>query len=224
MLPLRFAFEVPVHNSGPRFASPTPRGKRVSLPSMTEPTPKQDALLVRIARGDADAVKACLESYGALVWSVVSKAWKDYSTIEDLVQEIFIDVWKSAARFDPNKASEATFIATIARRRVIDRRRRQNRAPEIAPIEDAEIPQEDSALAHVDHGDEARLAHAALAELKPDQRRVILMSVDAGLTHAEVATATGIPLGTVKSHIRRGLDQVAQKLRSARGGFGGGFE
>lgn len=184
---------------------------------MTEPSPKRDALLVRIARGDADAVSACLERYGAMVWSVVRKAWKDFSTIEDLVQEIFIDVWKSAGRFDPEKASEATFIATIARRRVIDRRRRMGRAPEHELIEQNEVGQEDAELSRVDLGDEAQLAREALADLKPDQRRVILMSVVDGLTHHEIATATGIPLGTVKSHIRRGLDQAAQKLRSARG-------
>ncbi|MFT7669799.1 MAG: RNA polymerase sigma factor (sigma-70 family) [Planctomycetota bacterium] len=217
MLPLGFAFAVPKSNSCRRSMSPGPRIERVSLFSMIDPTPREDALLVRIARGDADAVNACLERYGSLVWSVVSKAWKDYSTIEDLVQEIFIDVWKSASRYDPEKASEATFIATIARRRVIDRRRRLGRSPEIAAIEGTDIPQEDTELARVDHGDEARLAHEALAELKPDQRRVIMMSVSDGLTHKEVATATGIPLGTVKSHIRRGLDEVAQKLRSAQG-------
>ena len=185
---------------------------------MTQPSPKSEALLTRIARGDADAVGACLERYGAMVWSVVSKAWKDFSTIEDLVQEIFIDVWKSAGRFDPERASEATFIATIARRRVIDRRRRVGRAPEQELIEEHEVSQEDGALALVDLGDEAQLAREALDELKPDQRRVILMSVVDGLTHSEIATETGIPLGTVKSHIRRGLDQAAQKLRSARGG------
>ena len=184
---------------------------------MTEPSTKTEALLVRIARGDADAVGACLERYGAMVWSVVRKAWKDYSTIEDLVQEIFIDVWKSAERFDPEKASEATFIATIARRRVIDRRRRLGRAPEQELIEQHEVAREDPQLSSVDLEDEAQLAHEALDDLKPDQRRVILMSVVDGLTHNEIATATGIPLGTVKSHIRRGLDQAAQKLRSARG-------
>jgi RNA polymerase sigma-70 factor (ECF subfamily) len=185
---------------------------------VTEPTPEADPLLVRIACGDADAVGACLKRYGPLVWSVVSKAWKDAATIEDLVQEIFIDVWKSAGRFDPAKASEATFIATIARRRVIDRRRRLGRAPELELIEDHEVSQEDAGLSNVDLGDEAQLAREALIDLKPDQRRVILMSVVDGLTHNEIATATGIPLGTVKSHIRRGLDQAAQKLRSARGG------
>ena len=185
---------------------------------MTDPNQESTPLLVRIAAGDASAVSACLDRFGPIVWSVVSKAWNDFSTIEDLVQEIFIEVWKKADRFDPERASEATFIATIARRRVIDRRRRLGRAPEQEGIEHAEVEHEDADLARVDLGDEAQLAREALADLKPDQRRVILMSVVDGLTHSEIATKTGIPLGTVKSHIRRGLDQAAQKLRSARGG------
>ena len=179
---------------------------------MTEPSPQSEAILIRVARGDADAVRACLDRYGPLVWSVAKKAWDDVATIEDVVQEVFIDVWKSAERFD----SEATFIATIARRRVIDRRRRAGRAPSQELIEESTASVDDAGLAQVDLGDEARLAREALSDLKPDQRRVILMSVVEGLTHPEIATATGLPLGTVKSHIRRGLDQAAQKLRSAR--------
>ena len=183
---------------------------------MTEPSPQTDAILIRVARGEADAVRDCLDRYGALVWSVARKAWDDVATIEDVVQEVFIDVWKSAERFDPEKASEATFIATIARRRVIDRRRRIGRAPVQELIEESTASVEDAGLAQVDLGDEARLAREALSTLKPDQRRVILMSVVEGLTHPEISSATGLPLGTVKSHIRRGLDQAAQTLRSAR--------
>jgi RNA polymerase sigma-70 factor (ECF subfamily) len=213
-----FALAALVGDSGPwPRISPIQESKRVHGFPMTEPSPDKEALLIRIASGDSDAVGACLQRYGALVWSVVGKAWKDFSTIEDLVQEIFIDVWKSAGRFDPGKASEATFISTIARRRVIDRRRRMGRAPELALIEDHEVGQEDSELERIDHCDEAQVVHEALAELKPDQRKVILMAVVDGLTHSEIATVTGMALGTIKSHIRRGLDQTAQKLRAARG-------
>ncbi|MFT4542918.1 MAG: RNA polymerase sigma factor (sigma-70 family) [Planctomycetota bacterium] len=182
---------------------------------MTEPILYSESILVRVARGDADGVRACLDRYGALVWSVAKKVGDDIATIEDVVQEVFIDVWKSAGRFDPEKGSEATFIATIARRRVIDRRRRVGRAPMQELIDDSTTSVDDAGLTQVDLGDEARQAREALSELKPEQRRVILMSVVEGLTHPEIASATGIPLGTVKSHIRRGLDQAAQKLRSA---------
>ena len=194
-----------------------PEPTRRSSPEPMTPEPRKDDILVRVAQGDSNAISECLKRYGQLVWSVARKSWSDAATIEDVVQEIFIDVWKSADRYDPEKASEATFIATIARRRVIDRRRRAGAAPVKDLPDDIDIGADDKSLDQVDLCDEARLAREAMDELKPDQRRVILMSVVDGLTHAEIASATGMPLGTVKSHIRRGLEQTAQKLRAAKG-------
>jgi RNA polymerase sigma factor (sigma-70 family) len=186
--------------------------------SPLETKSESEALLTRIARGDAEAVAECLERHAGIVWSIVSRAWKDYSTIEDLVQEIFVDVWKSASRFDPAKSSEATFIGTIARRRVIDRQRQMGRRPTLEPIEDHDVGAEDQGLSQVDIGDDSTIVHGALAELKPEQRQVIMMSVVDGLTHFDIATATGLPVGTVKSHIRRGLSKAADHLRSKQGG------
>ncbi|NOT29683.1 MAG: sigma-70 family RNA polymerase sigma factor [Planctomycetes bacterium] len=177
-----------------------------------------ELLLPRVARGEADAVQACIARYSALVWSLAKRLSRDVTALEDLVQEIFIDIWKSAGRFDPSQASETTFIATIARRRVIDRQRQAARAPKLEVVEEASASREEPGFAQIDLGDEARRAKAALALLKPEQRRLILMAVVEGLTHAEIATATGIPLGTVKSHIRRGLEQTAELLRPTAGG------
>lgn len=153
--------------------------------------------------------------YAPLVWSLAKKLSRDATTLEELVQEIFVDVWKSAGRFDPGKASEATFIAMIARRRVIDRQRRFARSGEAQELLESSAGAEDAALEAVDLRDEADRAGAALSRLKPEQRKLILMSVVEGLTHEEIATATGMPLGTIKSHIRRGLDRAAQLLRGA---------
>lgn len=204
-----------VHDDPPRSSGVRNRRDQPEASRMTQPSAQP--LLSRIAAGDGAAVKECLDRYGALVWSVVRKAWVDVATVEDLVQEIFIEVWSSAERFDPERASEATFIATIARRRVIDRRRRVGRRPDFESVEDVEVGIEDDALSSVDVGDDARQARAALDELRPEQRKVILMSVVEGLTHPEIASATGLPLGTVKSHIRRGLEHTAKRLRSMRG-------
>ncbi len=193
----------------------TQAGARAADPAQIEAL-----LLPRVARGDAAAVSQCLARYGPLVWSVARKLCRDVNAIEDLVQEIFIDVWKSAGRYDPAQASEATFIATIARRRVIDRRRRSARSREVESLEPVrtEMGAHDAGLEEVDVGDEASLARRALQRLGPEQRRVILMSVVDGLTHQEIAASTGLPLGTVKSHIRRGLDRAAQFLRAPEGG------
>ncbi len=177
-----------------------------------------DLLLPRVARGEADALQACIARYSALVWSLAKKLSRDAAALEDLVQEIFIDIWKSAKDFDPARGSEITFIAIIARRRVIDRQRQVSRTPKLEGVDAASASGDEPGYSEVDMGDEAHRAHAVLATLKPEQRRLILMSVVDGLTHQEIAATTGIPLGTVKSHIRRGLEQTEQVLRASRGG------
>ncbi|MDZ4772431.1 MAG: sigma-70 family RNA polymerase sigma factor [Planctomycetota bacterium] len=178
----------------------------------------QELLLPRIARGEADAVQACITRYGPLVWSLSKRLTRDVAALEDLVQEIFIAIWKNAGSFDSNLGSESTFIATIARRKVIDRHRRTQRAPKTQVLEETSMTGEEAGFARIDLGDDARRAQEVLAQLRPEQRRLILMSVVQGLTHQEIAASTGIPLGTIKSHIRRGLERAAQVLRPSEGG------
>ena len=181
----------------------------------------QPSLLVRVAAGEPGAVKDVLSRYSALVWSLASGLSKDPHEVEDVVQDIFVDVWRSSKRYDPKVASEATFIATIARRRVIDRRRRAGRRVDPEPLEESLAPgADDPNLRHVDITDEALQAKEVLAELSGDRRRVLELSVVTGLTHREIAADTGIPLGTVKSHIRRGLAEVTERLKARRIAFG----
>lgn len=187
---------------------------------MTHSNRPEDPLLPRIADGDALAVQSCLDRYSPLVYSLVRKALRDADAVEDVVQEVFIELWQKAGRYDPERASEATFIATVARRRAIDRGRRARSGPEIEDVEGIEgsaISAPDSALEQVELLDEARRARAVLDRLPEQQRRVIVMSVVEGLTHQEIAATAGIPLGTVKSHIRRGLLRAAEELNSAPG-------
>ncbi len=175
-------------------------------------TVQEPTILQRVAAGDAPAVRECLDRYGPLVWSIVRGQLSDTAMAEDLVQEVFIDVWKSAGRFDPSVASEATFVATIARRRWIDRRRQLSRQPEVEVIDESRFVEDFDGLDHVDISDEARVARAALAELRPEQRRVLLLSIVGGLSHGQIAAKTSLPLGTVKSHVRRGLERVRALL------------
>lgn len=78
-------------------------------------------ILERIAAGDPSALDECMDRYGGLIWSLVRRLAPDYTDAEDIVQEILVGLWRSAGRFDPRIASEATFITMIARRRLIDR-------------------------------------------------------------------------------------------------------
>src|ERR1041385_2281154 len=100
-----------------------------------QPAPEL-ALLARVAGGDPRAVRDCIARYGGLVWSIARRF--EAADAEDAVQEIFLDLWKSAARFDGRIASEAAFVAMIARRRLIDRKRTRGRRPTIQPV--TELP------------------------------------------------------------------------------------
>jgi RNA polymerase sigma-70 factor (ECF subfamily) len=172
--------------------------------------------LPRIARGDPAAVRDCIDRYGPLVWSLARRLLANASDAEDAVQEIFVDLWAHAGRFDDSLASEPTFVAMIARRRLIDRRRRGQRRPPPQPLPE-QLPDGDPADP-VELADEAAHAREAFARLRPEQQRVLHLAIDHGLTHEEIARATGLPLGTVKTHARRGLIRLRELLDRRAGG------
>ena len=167
-------------------------------------------LLPRIAAGDLPAIKEFLARYGGLVWSLARRAAP--SDAEDAVQEIFLDLWKSAARYDLEMGSEITFVATIARRRLVDRRRQRARRPETESMAQSVVDTAVSPSVPPELGAEAALAARALDQLRPEQRQVLILTACHGLSHEEVASTTGMPLGTVKAHARRGLIRVREVL------------
>jgi RNA polymerase sigma-70 factor (ECF subfamily) len=171
-----------------------------------------EAILKRIAAGDKTAVQECLNTYGGLVWSLARRMCPNRDDAEDAVQEIFVDVWKYSHRFDDAQASETTFVAMIARRRLIDRIRKSNRQVPTDSVEDMlhEPPTREDKK--IQTNVEAKQAAKVLSELNPDRRKILRLSIFHGLTHQEISEATGIPLGTVKTHARRGLIQIRESL------------
>jgi RNA polymerase sigma-70 factor, ECF subfamily len=169
------------------------------------------SLLARVGAGDPGAVREVLSRYGGLVWSIAKRF--EPSEAEDAVQEIFLDLWKSAGRYDAALGSEATFIATIARRRLIDRRRSRRRRPQdtgqVADVVLEEVASDGTSPAT---SAEASKAAHALDKLRPEQRQVLVLSTCHGLSHGEIAAQTGMPLGTVKAHARRGLISIRAAL------------
>ncbi len=168
------------------------------------------SVLQRIARGDSAAVRECIDQYGALVWSLARRLSRTAADAEDATQEIFLDIWRSAARFDASQGSDKLFIAMIARRRLIDRLRKTSAEPPMDPVEVLE------SVAWSDPGTasetslEAEQAMRALAELRPEQRQVLELGLLQGLSQSEIATRLRMPLGTVKSVMRRSLIRVRE--------------
>ena len=170
------------------------------------------SVLQRIASGDPAAVRECIEQYGPLVWSLARRLSRTASDAEDATQEIFLDIWRSAGRFDASQGSDKVFIAMIARRRLIDRLRKKSAEP---PMESADVLE---SVAWSDPGTsseislEAEQAARALAELRPEHRQVLELGLLHGLSQSEIAARLGLPLGTVKSFMRRGLIRVREYM------------
>jgi RNA polymerase sigma-70 factor (ECF subfamily) len=169
------------------------------------------SILERVANGDPSAPSQCIERFSGLVWSLARRLCASASDAEDAVQEIFIDIWKSASRFDPSIASETTFVAMIARRRLIDRGRRRMRRPEVPQIADT-VADRAERIDATDASEQQGLAQRAFAQLRPEQQQVLTLAIHHGCSHEQIATATGMPLGTVKTHARRGLIKIRQIL------------
>lgn len=178
------------------------------------------SLLQQMAAGESTAAQGVIDAYGGLVWSLARKYFGRSAEAEDAAQDAFIAVWQAAGRYDPEIAGESTFIAMIARRRMIDRLRRQGRRPETQALEDSPEPTEPESNDRVAVEEQAGQVLDAINALDPPQPEVIKQSLVQGLTHAEIAEATGLPLGTVKTHIRRGLIKVRQAMGIASGSGG----
>lgn len=172
-----------------------------------------ESVLERVARGDQRAVRECIDEFGGLVWAIARRMTRSRADAEDAVQEIFVDVWRSAGRYDPSQGSEKVFITTIARRRLIDRIRRSRMNSLMDTEEALDSPQFAEPGTSGEIRSDAERAAAVVARLRPDQQRVLRMGLLEGLTHSEIAAATGMPLGTVKTQMRRGLIQVRQWLK-----------
>ncbi len=131
---------------------------------------------------------------------------------EDAVQEVFVDIWKNAGRFDESQASETTFIAMIARRRIIDRIRYSTRRISADSLDDVLLEPFTRSDKAMQMSVEANEAAEAMRKLRPEQQQVLRLSIIQGMSHQEIADATGMPIGTVKTHARRGLMQVRENL------------
>jgi RNA polymerase sigma-70 factor (ECF subfamily) len=180
-------------------------------------------ILERVAGGDPAAVQDCIDRYGSLVHTLARRMCPAGAEIDDAVQEAFIDLWRKAHRFDPRIADESTFVAMVARRRLIDMRRRLQRHSGAAEVDESVAGAEQAVDVSAELADDADRAKRAFAELKPEQQRVLRLSVWEGHSHQSIADITGLPLGTVKTHARRGLNKLRELLAPANVASAGGL-
>jgi len=170
------------------------------------------SLLERIANGDRDAVALCIERYSGLVWSLARRFIANHADAEEAVQDVFMEMWTNASTFDAGKASEPTWISLVARRRLIDRLRRESRTPDSEPLANAEQLLSRDGRAAIEASAESERVMKVIEAMNPEQKQVLRMSAWLGMSHAAIAEQTQLPLGTVKSHLRRGLSRIREQL------------
>jgi RNA polymerase sigma-70 factor (ECF subfamily) len=172
-------------------------------------------VLQRLARGEAEAMQACMETYGGLVLSLARRQLGATGDVDDGVQEVFLALWQSAGRFDPARGSEPAFVATLAQRKLIDHRRRNAAQRRIAIKPYATGRRSIPAHAPVDHDlrEEAKRADDVLRQLPGDVQHTLALSLYRGLSYTSIATAVGAPNGTIKSWASRGLQRMREKLQ-----------
>lgn len=174
----------------------------------------QVQLLRRIAANDRQALAEFYDQIAAPLFSTATRILGDAHEAEEVVQDVFVQIWQKAATFDAALGSPFTWAMRITRNRSIDRLRSRQRRSKLAEQfqENFEIITDGPAAAEL--GEEAVVQiRSTVGNLPADQRRVIEMAFFGGLTHAEIAEAVGEPLGTIKARIRRGMMKLRESLQ-----------
>lgn len=183
-----------------------------SMPLENDPSPAD--LLRRIGGGDRAAFAAFYDIFAARVLGLVRRVLIDPAQSEEVTQEVFLEVWQSAPRFDADRGSASAWLYTLAHRRAVDRVRASEASrgrDERIGIRDLEVAFDSVAEAAEIRVEHTRVARA-LGKLSPPQRECVLLAYYAGYTHTEISTALSTPLGTIKSRIRDAMMALREEL------------
>jgi RNA polymerase sigma-70 factor (ECF subfamily) len=167
-------------------------------------------LMERITRRERAAFEELYARYVNILYATALKFVREESDAQDVVQDVFIQVWDKAKMYDPSKGKPLTWVLALVRNRSIDRIRAIQRRARLRDEFEVETVTDESAwaresLSRVEAGEQGRTLRAAVNQLSPQQRKVIELAYFGGLTQIEVAEKLGEPLGTVKARARRGL-------------------
>jgi RNA polymerase sigma-70 factor (ECF subfamily) len=156
-------------------------------------------------------MEAVYDRYSSVVYAVALRVLADTGKAEDVVQEVFMQLWRNPMRFDANRGSLGAWLAVIARNRAVDVLRKRHFE---SNIEDIVVLVEPDLASETDRSRAAKNVRSALNGMHPAQRHALEMAFFEGLTHTEIATKTGEPLGTIKTRIRAGLLALRKALKA----------
>jgi RNA polymerase sigma-70 factor (ECF subfamily) len=174
-------------------------------------------LLSRLLQKDVSAFEQLYDRHSRLVYGLVLRILQQASTSEEVVQDVFLQLWRNADQYDSSRGPFVPWLCTMARNRALDQlrlkserqRRREDQPDELPPLVVA--PDYEKAL---DEKRRAERVRALMASLAPQQKKAIELAYFEGLSHSEIAAALKEPLGTVKSWIRNGLLRLKEGLRA----------
>lgn len=173
-----------------------------------------DALLPLVALGDRGAFERLYDVMGSQVYGVIRRVLRDPAQSEEVAQDVMVEVWRTATRFDRSRGTARSWVLTMAHRRAVDRVRSEQASrdrEQRVSRESHEVPF-DGVAAAVEQRFETEQVRAALEELTPVQRQAIEMAYYGGNTYREVAALLGTPLGTVKTRMRDGLIRLRDTM------------
>jgi RNA polymerase sigma-70 factor (ECF subfamily) len=168
-------------------------------------------LVARVRAGDQQALAELYDRYSGVVYAVSLRILQDTGTAEDILQDIFLQLWRKPEAFDSSRGSLGPWLAVIARHRSIDRLRQ--RRPE-SDIEDCILTSSTDLRDETERSLVIEKVRVVMNEMSSDQRTAMEMAFFQGLTHTEIAEKTGEPLGTIKTRIRSGLQMLRTRFAS----------
>lgn len=170
-------------------------------------------LLHAVARGDEAALASLYDRYRLILFGLILRILHSRPEAEDILQDVFIQVWKTAANFDESRGRPFTWLVTLARSRSIDRLRALGSRQRIADEASQAAPESISdAAADALQSEQRGVVRAALGELPAEQREALVLAYFEGLTQTEIAARLNAPLGTVKTRMRSGMTRLRELL------------
>ena len=174
-----------------------------------------ERLLALVARGDEQAFAELYQRVAADVFGLVSKVVRNPAQSEEVTQEVFVEVWRTASRFDPSRGAARSWIMTCAHHRAVDRVRSSQSAAvrdDLVGRRDQQRPY-DEVVEQVESSLEHERVRRGLDALTELQREAVVLAYYGGYTHREIAELLGVPFGTVKTRLRDGLIRLRDHLR-----------
>lgn len=191
----------------------TAERENIGSPEQVAPVPTEE-LLDQVAHGDQSAFAEFYDRLAPRVFGLIRRLLIDYAQAEEVTQEVFLEVWRSANRFDPNKGRASTWTMTMAHRRAIDRIRSaqagRNRDIRVG-VRDYD-PEYDRVAETVEIRVEHERVVTAMHELSDVQRQAVSLAYYGGRSHSEIADELDIPIGTVKTRLRDGMIRLREEL------------